>query len=132
MARQPLPSYLCGQIHTRPFHWPTVTPRQSSSLSWKIRLLGLQAFFSDSQRRRGVSAAWGEAQLPANSDLSWRETVTIYDMLPSTCGAGLRCRHSCFNNSFGWNFIEVRKVSGLWSVLSANLGAGLNYLVHVF
>ncbi len=64
--------------------------------------------------------------------LSWGKTVTIYDVLVSTCGAGVRCRTSCFNNSFGWNFIEVRKVSGLWSVLSANLGAGLNFLVQVF
>ncbi len=64
--------------------------------------------------------------------LSRGETVIIYDMLLSTWGAGLRCRDSCFNNSFGWNFIEVRKVSGFWSVLSANFGAGLNFLVHVF
>ncbi len=64
--------------------------------------------------------------------LSWGKTVTIYDMLPSTCGAGVRCRTSCFNNSFIGNFIEVRKVSGLRSVLCANLGAALNVLVQVF
>ncbi len=52
--------------------------------------------------------------------LSWGKTVTIYDMLVSTCVAGLRCRNSWFNNSFGWNFIEAGKVSGLWFVLSAN------------
>ncbi len=58
-------------------------------------------------------------------------TVTLNDVDLSTCDNGARCKNICLNNTYGWNFIEMRVVSHCPALL-VNLEYGHDFLVRVF
>ncbi len=55
--------------------------------------------------------------------LSKRKSLIVYDIDPSTCDDGIRCKNICLSNTFVGNYFEVRVVSH-WFALFSNYGYG--------
>ncbi len=47
-----------------------------------------------------------------------KKSLILYDVDPPTCDDGKRCKNICLNNTFGWNYVEVRVVSHCSALLS--------------
>ncbi len=44
-------------------------------------------------------------------DIIYERSVSLQTMQPTNCDAGVRCRKFCSEDSFEWNFFEMRKAS---------------------